>query len=121
MSRTFEDVYFSTADSVRLNAWFFPADAGSPRSDLAILICHGNGGNVSGTSASAIDGSTAGGRAYSRADVTGGTGGRGSGTGQSSGNGGTVSGTTAYGRGQSVRVLVDQTGGTHEANENTWW
>jgi fermentation-respiration switch protein FrsA (DUF1100 family) len=47
LGRPFEDVYFMSADGVRLNAWFFPADAGSPRSNLAILICHGNGGNVS--------------------------------------------------------------------------
>lgn len=43
----FEDVYFNTSDGVKLNAWFFPAPAGSPRAGLAFLVCHGNGGNIS--------------------------------------------------------------------------
>src|SRR6185437_14772117 len=47
LGRPFEDVYFTAADGVRLNAWFFPADADSPRAPLAVLICHGNGGNIS--------------------------------------------------------------------------
>jgi hypothetical protein len=42
-----EDVYFTTADGVRLNAWFFPAGKNSPRASFAALVCHGNGGNVS--------------------------------------------------------------------------
>jgi len=47
VGRPFEDVYFNAKDGVRLNAWFFPADADSPRKNLAVLICHGNGGNIS--------------------------------------------------------------------------
>jgi len=47
LARPFEDVYFKASDGVRLNAWYFPADAGSPRSRLVMLVCHGNGGNVS--------------------------------------------------------------------------
>jgi fermentation-respiration switch protein FrsA (DUF1100 family) len=38
----FEDVYFSTADGVKLNGWFVP---GSER--VTLLWCHGNAGNIS--------------------------------------------------------------------------
>ena len=38
-----EDCYFSAYDGVKLNGWFVPVD--SPRATL--LICHGNGGNIS--------------------------------------------------------------------------
>jgi len=47
LGRPAEDVYFKTSDSVRLNGWFFPADASSPRKDLALLLFHGNAGNIS--------------------------------------------------------------------------
>jgi len=47
VGRPFEDVYFNASDGTRLNAWFFPADADSPRKNIAVLVCHGNGGNVS--------------------------------------------------------------------------
>lgn len=47
LGRPFEDIYFSAPDGVRLNAWFFPADADSPRRRFVVLICHGNGGNIS--------------------------------------------------------------------------
>ena len=47
LGRPFEDVYFTASDGVRLNAWFFPAAADSPRAPFAVLICHGNGGNIS--------------------------------------------------------------------------
>jgi hypothetical protein len=30
-----------------LHGWFFPATTNSPRRHLAVLICHGNGGNIS--------------------------------------------------------------------------
>lgn len=40
---SFEDVYFTTADAVRLNAWWVPA-AGAR---ATVLVCHGNGGNIS--------------------------------------------------------------------------
>ena len=44
---SFEDIYFNSSDGMRLNAWFFPAHSDSPRKHRAILLCHGNGGNVS--------------------------------------------------------------------------
>jgi hypothetical protein len=47
LGRPFEDVYFKTEDGVRLNAWFFPAATNSARSSLVVLLCHGNGGNIS--------------------------------------------------------------------------
>jgi fermentation-respiration switch protein FrsA (DUF1100 family) len=47
LKRPFEDVYFETADNVRLNGWFFPADTNSLRAELAVLVCHGNAGNIS--------------------------------------------------------------------------
>lgn len=39
----FEEVWLTTADGVRLNAWFFPTSPGEP----VVLVCHGNGGNIS--------------------------------------------------------------------------
>jgi hypothetical protein len=47
LRRPFEDVRFKTGDGVELHGWFFPANTNSPRSHLAFLICHGNGGNIS--------------------------------------------------------------------------
>ena len=47
LGRPFEDVYFQTADGQKLNAWFFPADPGSPRRRYVYLLCHGNAGNIS--------------------------------------------------------------------------
>jgi uncharacterized protein len=47
LGRPFEQVYFQTADQVELHAWFFPAEPESPRSHLAVLIAHGNAGNIS--------------------------------------------------------------------------
>ena len=41
----FEDIYFQ--QKPKLNGWFFPASKGSARANLAFLICHGNGGNIS--------------------------------------------------------------------------
>lgn len=42
-----EDVYFATADGVKLNAWFYPARANpAPRQEV-FLLCHGNAGNIS--------------------------------------------------------------------------
>jgi fermentation-respiration switch protein FrsA (DUF1100 family) len=38
-----EDVYLTSADGTRLHAWWCPAKD----SDLALLYCHGNAGNVS--------------------------------------------------------------------------
>ena len=47
LGRPFEEVWFRTGDGLELNGWFFPADTNSPRKSLAVLICHGNGGNIS--------------------------------------------------------------------------
>src|SRR6266567_2314682 len=46
LGRPFEDVFFKARDGVELNGWFFPADSNSLRSNLAVLICHGNAGNI---------------------------------------------------------------------------
>ena len=46
-AQPFEDVFFKTGDGVELNGWFFAARTNSPRGHLAVLICHGNGGNIS--------------------------------------------------------------------------
>ncbi len=46
LGRPFEDVFFKTSDDVELNGWFFSADTNSPRSQLVVLVCHGNGGNI---------------------------------------------------------------------------
>jgi fermentation-respiration switch protein FrsA (DUF1100 family) len=45
LGRPFEDVYFQ--ERPKLNGWFFPANTNSPRAHLAVLICHGNAGNIS--------------------------------------------------------------------------
>lgn len=47
LGRPFEDIYFTTSDGKKLNGWFFPADTNAPHSQLAVLVCHGNGGNIS--------------------------------------------------------------------------
>ncbi len=47
LNRPFEDVWFEAADGVSLNGWFYPATAGSPRANWALLVCHGNAGNIS--------------------------------------------------------------------------
>ncbi len=47
LGRPCEDTTFTAADDIRLSAWFFPADETSPRRDIAMLVCHGNGGNIS--------------------------------------------------------------------------
>ena len=47
LGRPFEDVYFTTSDGILLNGWFFPADVDSPDNNLVMLVCHGNGGNLS--------------------------------------------------------------------------
>jgi fermentation-respiration switch protein FrsA (DUF1100 family) len=43
----FEDVRFQASDGTRLNGWFFSAGNGSQHADQAIVICHGNAGNIS--------------------------------------------------------------------------
>jgi hypothetical protein len=47
LGRPFEEVALTTTDRVNLKAWFFPADAGSNRVELAALYCNGNAGNMS--------------------------------------------------------------------------
>jgi len=47
LGRPWENVFFEASDGVRLNGWFFPADANSPRRQWAVLLCHGNAGNIS--------------------------------------------------------------------------
>jgi uncharacterized protein len=47
LGRPFENVFFKTGDGIELNGWFFPANTHSPRARLAVLVCHGNGGNIS--------------------------------------------------------------------------
>ncbi len=47
LGRPFEDVRFAASDGVELNGWFFPAQTNSPRARLTVLVCHGNGGNIS--------------------------------------------------------------------------
>jgi fermentation-respiration switch protein FrsA (DUF1100 family) len=47
LQRPWEDVTFTASDGVRLNGWFFPANTNSPRGSIVLLICHGNGGNIS--------------------------------------------------------------------------
>ena len=47
LGRPFDDVRFSADDGVELNGWFFPGNTNSPRARLALLVCHGNAGNIS--------------------------------------------------------------------------
>jgi fermentation-respiration switch protein FrsA (DUF1100 family) len=47
LNRPFEDVFFPASDGIELNGWFYPANISSPRSALAMLVCHGNAGNIS--------------------------------------------------------------------------
>lgn len=47
LGRPVQDVYFRTEDGIQLNGWFFPADTNTTRSGLVVLLCHGNGGNIS--------------------------------------------------------------------------
>jgi fermentation-respiration switch protein FrsA (DUF1100 family) len=42
-----EDVSLTTSDGVKLHAWFYAAPTNSPRANCAVLIAHGNGGNIS--------------------------------------------------------------------------
>jgi len=41
-----EDVQLSARDGCQLHGWFFPAEKGALRSDLALLLMHGNVGNI---------------------------------------------------------------------------
>ncbi len=46
LARAPEPVRIPTRDGEQLGAWFFPAATTGPRRDLAVLISHGNGGNI---------------------------------------------------------------------------
>jgi fermentation-respiration switch protein FrsA (DUF1100 family) len=46
LARPFEDVLFKTKDGLQLNGWFFPAGTNSTRTGQALLLCHGNAGNI---------------------------------------------------------------------------
>jgi uncharacterized protein len=46
LRRPFEDVFFKAGDGVELNGWFLPASTNSHRPQLAVLLCHGNAGNI---------------------------------------------------------------------------
>ncbi len=47
LGHPWKDVTIETGDNFQLSGWFFPAASDSPRSHLAVLISHGNGGNIS--------------------------------------------------------------------------
>jgi uncharacterized protein len=47
LGRPFQEVWFRTDDGVELNGWFFPADTNSLQKGMTVLVCHGNGGNIS--------------------------------------------------------------------------
>mgnify|MGYP001222971697 CR=1 FL=1 len=47
LGRPWEDLRLRASDGVELNAWFFAANTNSPRQHLAVVVCHGNGGNIS--------------------------------------------------------------------------
>jgi fermentation-respiration switch protein FrsA (DUF1100 family) len=47
LGRPFENVLFQAGDGVALHGWFFPANTNSVRAHLAVLLCHGNAGNIS--------------------------------------------------------------------------
>ncbi len=39
----YKDIYFETADNIKLNGWLVPAE----NSKTTLIFCHGNGGNIS--------------------------------------------------------------------------
>jgi fermentation-respiration switch protein FrsA (DUF1100 family) len=42
----FEDLRFKASDGVQLHGWFFPSLRESPQRRFAMLVCHGNAGNI---------------------------------------------------------------------------
>jgi uncharacterized protein len=46
LGRPFEDVWFKTSDGAGINGWFFPAATNSARAQFAVVLCHGNAGNI---------------------------------------------------------------------------
>lgn len=47
LGRPLEEAVFQAADGTPLHGWFFPADTNSARKQMAVLVCHGNAGNIS--------------------------------------------------------------------------
>jgi fermentation-respiration switch protein FrsA (DUF1100 family) len=47
LGRAWEEVHFTANDGPKLHGWFFPANTSSPHAHLVVLVCHGNGGNIS--------------------------------------------------------------------------
>ncbi|MBI4325483.1 MAG: alpha/beta hydrolase [Chloroflexi bacterium] len=47
LGRPWAEAYFDAKDGVKLHGWFFPTDTNSARRHLAVLLCHGNAGNIS--------------------------------------------------------------------------
>ena len=47
LERPWEDVYFQVSDGTTLNGWYFPCDEKSRCPNVAVLLCHGNAGNIS--------------------------------------------------------------------------
>jgi pimeloyl-ACP methyl ester carboxylesterase len=47
LRRPYEEARFKTSDGLTLHGWFFPSSKASNRPAVAILFCHGNGGNIS--------------------------------------------------------------------------
>lgn len=43
----FEDVDFAGAGTLKLNGWFFPATTNQSDRRRVVVLCHGNGGNIS--------------------------------------------------------------------------
>lgn len=46
LGRPFRDVWVQASDGVKLNAWFYPGGTNAARCRV-VLVCHGNGGNIS--------------------------------------------------------------------------
>lgn len=46
LGRPFENAVFESVDGMLLHGWHFTCNPSSPRSHLALLILHGNGGNI---------------------------------------------------------------------------
>jgi len=47
LNRPFEDVWLRTADGVTINGWFYPVRQNASFQSWALLVCHGNAGNIS--------------------------------------------------------------------------
>jgi fermentation-respiration switch protein FrsA (DUF1100 family) len=46
LGHPFENLTFTARDGVALNAWFYPASTNAASQDVAVLVCHGNAGNI---------------------------------------------------------------------------